>query len=416
MKTLFAKVWQPRGTMLEVPAQPPYVAARIPHTIGGPSRYMPEDVSGAPATNGGSQSGGNVRPLRVCLVGPSLDILGGQSVQLDRLLRQLERCQDIAVGFVPMNPRLRGPLRALQRIKYVRTVVTSIAYWVSLRRLRSYDVIHVFSPSYWAFLLGPVPAMTAARLFGRATLLNYHSGEADDHLAHWRTARRLIPLAHRIAVPSQYLHDVFARYGLEAQPIPNFVEVERIPFRERTDPRPVFLSNRNLEPMYNVAGCVRSFARVQAALPEASLIIAGHGSERGRLETLVRELELKHVRFTGAVTPQGMLDLLHEADVLLNSPLIDNMPLSLIEAQAAGLPIVSSSTGGIPVIVTDGVTGLLVPPGDDEALAAAALRMVRERGLAGRLSRAAREHCLANYTWAAVGPAWLSAYRALAAR
>ena len=202
------------------------------------------------------------RPLRVGLVGPSLDILGGQAVQLDRLLRRLGGTSGIEAGFIPMNPRLPGPLRWLQRIKYVRTVVTSIVYAASLLwRVPRFDVIHAFSPSYWAFLLGPVPAVAVARLYGRGALLNYHSGEAADHFGTWRTAVPLARLANHIVVPSGYLREVFARFGLGAEEIHNFVDVESIPFRIRTTVRPAFLSNRNLEPMYNVACCIRAFAR-----------------------------------------------------------------------------------------------------------------------------------------------------------
>ena len=67
-------------------------------------------------------------PIRVVLVGPSMDILGGQAVQVTRLLRRLRELNGIEVGFLPVNPRLPGPLRLLQQIKYVRTVATSIAY------------------------------------------------------------------------------------------------------------------------------------------------------------------------------------------------------------------------------------------------------------------------------------------------
>lgn len=355
------------------------------------------------------------RPIRVCLLGPSLDILGGQAVQLDRLLRGLRGSKGVEVGFIPMNPRLPGPFRALQQIKYVRTVVTSIAYVFSLfRQLRRYDVIHVFSPSYWAFLLGPVPAMAVGRLYGRGVILNYHSGEAADHLATWRTAIPLARLAHRIIVPSGYLREVFAGFGLSAEEIHNFVDTDAIPHRVRTRVRPVFLSNRNLEPLYNVACCIRAFGRIQSRVPSASLTIAGFGSERARLERLVAELGLTSVRFTGRVPPDEMAALLDDADVLLNSPDIDNMPLSLIEALAAGLPIVSTRTGGIPWIVEDGVTGLLVAPGDDSAMADAALRLLNERGLAESISRAGRAVCERSYTWAAVEPRWLHAYRDVA--
>lgn len=354
--------------------------------------------------------------VRVCLVGPSLDILGGQAVQLDRLKRRLETVPGLQVGFLPMNPRLPGPFRALQRIKYVRTVVTSIGYLVSLlRHVGKYDVIHAFSPSYWAYLLGPVPALAVARLFRRGALLNYHSGEAEDHLRRWPGAVSLARLAHRIVVPSGYLTEVFAAFNLRADAIHNFVDTDAIPFRERSPVRPVFLSNRNLEPLYNVACSIRAFARVQRVVPDASLTVAGFGSQRTALEELARELGLSNVRFTGKVPPDDMARLLDEADVLLNSPDIDNMPLSLLEAQAAGLPIVSTSTGGIPFIVRHEVTGLLSPPANDEALAENALRILREPGLAGRLGRAGREACAAMYSWNAVEAQWMDVYRELAA-
>ena len=345
-----------------------------------------------------------------------MDIVGGQAVQLARLHEQLRNTPGLDVGFLPMNPRLPGPLRILQKVKYIRTVATSIAYWVLLlSRVRRFDVVHAFSPSYWAFLLGPVPALFVARVFGRGALLNYHSGEAEDHLQNWRSTVPLTKLAHRIVVPSGYLQDVFARFGLSAEPIPNFINAETIPHRERSSPQPVFLSNRNFEVHYNVACSIRAFARVQKRIPSASLIVAGYGSQRQQLEELSKQLGLRNVRFTGKVSPGEMALLLNEADILLNSPDIDNMPLSLIEAQAAGLPVVSTSTGGIPWIVKDGETGLLVAPGDDEALANASLRMLEEPGLALRLTRAARATCLNQFSWAAVEGAWVRVYRELAA-
>src|SRR6185369_13727514 len=87
--------------------------------------------------------------IRVLLVGPSMDILGGQAVQVTRLQRRLRELEGIEVGFLAVNPRLPGPLRLLQRIKYVRTISTSIAYGLSLlKEIRKHDVIHAFSASY----------------------------------------------------------------------------------------------------------------------------------------------------------------------------------------------------------------------------------------------------------------------------
>jgi glycosyltransferase involved in cell wall biosynthesis len=357
----------------------------------------------------------DARRVRVCLVGPSLDILGGQAVQAQRLLERLSQSPRLAVSFLPVNPRLPGPLRLLQRIKYVRTIATSIAYVATLvRQLSRVDVVHCFSASYWSFVLAPLPAMAVGRAFGKKVVLNYRSGEAEDHLSRWRgSAVPAMRLAHRIIVPSEYLVEVFRRFGLHAEAIANFVELDRIPFRERSTPRPVFLSNRNFAAHYDVGSVLRAFALIQRAHPDASLLVAGDGEQRDELRSLARSLQLKQVEFLGGVAQREMPALYDRADVYLNSPRIDNMPNSVLEAFAAGLPVVTSDAGGIPYIARDEETALMVPAGDPERLARAALRMLDEPGLAQRLTRAAREECEGRYTWEAVRGEWERCYLSL---
>jgi glycosyltransferase involved in cell wall biosynthesis len=365
--------------------------------------------------SGTADRGARPSAVRVCVVAPSLDILGGQAVQAQRLVTRLREIPSLDVRFLPVNPRLPGPLRLLQRVKYVRTLATSIAYGASLlRALRRTDVVHAFSASYFSFLLAPLPAMLVARLYGRRVVLNYRSGEADDHLRRSRVAVLAMRLAHEIVVPSGYLVDVFARFGLHARSIHNFVEIERIPHRARPAPRPVFLSNRNLEPMYNVACVLRAFAAIQRRVPEATLIVAGFGSQREELEALARALGLRGVEFVGRVRPEEMPALYDRADVYLNAPDIDNMPNSIIEAYAAGLPVVTTDAGGIPYIVEHERTGLMVPRNDHEAMAAAALRILEEPELARGLAAAARAECLAKYVWATVRRQWESMYLSFA--
>lgn len=356
-------------------------------------------------------------PIRVCVVAPSLGILGGQAVQALRLVEHLHGVAGISMELLPVNPRLPGVLGRLQSIKYVRTVLTSAAYVTSLlRRLRHYDVIHVFSASYWSFLLAPLPAMAIGRLFRKQVILNYHSGEAADHLARSRIAVRAIRLAHRVVVPSRYLVEVFARFGVEATAIGNFVDVERIPYRRRTRLTPSVLTNRNLEPMYNVACVIRAFARIQAEVPDATLTVAGFGSQRTPLETLAVELGLRHVSFVGRVPAGEMGALYDRADLFLNGSNIDNMPLSLLDAFAAGVPVVTTDAGGIPYMVESERTGIVVPIEDDGALAAASLRLLRDAALATRIADAARAECLAHYVWPVVQEQWVSQYRGMAGR
>ena len=353
-------------------------------------------------------------PIRVCLVGPSLDILGGQAVQLQRLSGKLREVPELEVDILPVNPRLRGPFRALQRVKYVRTIVTSIAYgWSLIRSLGRYDVVHCFSASYFSFVLAPLPAMAVARLYGKGVVLNYRSGQADDHLTRWPSAVKQMRMAHAIVVPSGYLVDVFARFGLTAHSIFNFVDVDAIKFRRRDRVAPVFLSNRNFEAHYNVACVLRAFARVQHELPDARLIVAGDGAQRASLHALAQQLGLRNVEWRGPVPPAEMAGLYDSADVYLNAPSIDNMPNSIIEAYAAGLPIVTTDAGGIPHIATHEQTALVVKTNDDAALAAGAMRLLREPGLAARLADAGRRECLTKYVWPAVRDEWTRLYTRL---
>lgn len=214
-----------------------------------------------------------------------------------------------------------------------------------------------------------------------------------------------------IVVPSGYLVDVFKRHGFCATAVPNFIEIERFPYRERRELQPIFFSNRNFQEHYNVSCILRAFSRIQAQFPHARLVIAGDGLLRERLHSEASTLGLRNVQFVGAVPPERMPMFYDQADVYLNAPNIDNMPSSLLEAAACGLPMVSTDAGGIPYIMQHGKTGLMVPCNDDEALAREALRLFTEPGLALRLASAAHAEVLARYTWDSVESGWLAIYR-----
>lgn len=355
------------------------------------------------------------RPIRVCIVAAPPEWLGGQAIQAMRLLDGLADEACVEAELLPIHPRLPGALHLLHRIKYVRTVVYSIAYFsLLLLRLPRFDVVHVFAASYFSFLVTPTPAVLIAKLYGKPVLLNYHSGEAEDHLRRWpRTTRAILKLADRIIVPSRYLVEVFARFGFRAEAVHNTTPLDRFRFRSRRPLRPVLLSNRNLESHYNVADTLRAFALIEQARPEAGLIVAGDGSRRGQLRALAAELGLKQVEFVGAIPAAEMPKLYDEADILINASLVDNMPLSLIEAFACGLAVVSSEAGGIPHLVSDGETGLLVPCGDHRALADAVLRLLADAELAAGLIERGYAEAL-QYTWAAARIGWLKHYRELA--
>jgi L-malate glycosyltransferase len=357
----------------------------------------------------------SARP-RVLIVAPSLAFLGGQAIQAQYLFEQLSREPGVEMGFLAVDPRLPGPLRLLQKIKYIRTLVTVPAYALYLlARVPRYDVVHIFSAAYWSFLLSPTPALLAGALYRKRMILNYRSGEAEDHFRRWRTALPTVRLADAVVVPSGYLVDVFRRFGVSASPIFNTVSTERFVFRTRNPLRPRFLSNRNFHPMYNVGNTLRAFALIAARYPEASLTVAGGGSQQRELEALAATLELRNVDFVGPVPPAKMPSLFADTDIYLNSSEIDNMPTSIIEAFAAGAPVITTNAGGIPYIVSHQRTALVVNPRDPPAMADCAFRLLEDPQLARTLIENARREC-DKYTWEAVKGEWIKLYRTMAAR
>ena len=346
---------------------------------------------------------------RIGVVAASLAILGGQGVQAAAQMRELGR-EGYPVEFVPINPGFPRPLARVRRWPYARTAVNEALYLTSLRRLARVDVVHVYSAAYWSFLLGPALAIAAGRALGKRVVLNYHSGEADHHLATW--GRRVHPwlrAADEIVVPSEYLRDVFARHGYAARVIANIVDLGRFRYRERIPLAPRLLSTRNLEAYYRVDVTLDAFALVRERYPDATLTIAGSGSLEPALRRRAQELGPRGIRFVGRVEPQHLPRLCDAADVFVNASVVDNQPVSVLEAFASGLPVVSTATGDLVNLVRDGETGLIAPALDPAASAKAVMTLLERPDMARELARRGREE-VQRFTWARVRDAWAEVY------
>jgi len=349
------------------------------------------------------------RDLAIVLVAPTLDILGGQGIQARSLLQALVH-EGFAASLLPVNPRFPRGLGWLRRIPVLRTLLNQLLYVTSLTALRHADVVHVFSASYWSFLLAPVPALLAARLFGVRCILNYHSGEAAEHLGKWGLlVHPWLALADEIVVPSVYLHQVFAAHGYKSRVIANIIDTSAFRFRVRDPLRPLLLSNRNLESHYRVGNTLQAFALLREKFPEAQLTVAGYGSEAGKLQAWVKEHGVEGVTFPGRVEPEAMPQLYADADIYLNSSVIDNQPISILEAFAAGVPVISTATGDIGAMIVHNRTGILVPADAPDAMAAAITALLLAEGAGAVLATNARKE-VERYTWPAVCKAWTALY------
>ena len=220
-------------------------------------------------------------PIRVAIVAPSMGILGGQAVQADRLLQAWQGDPDVQAWLVPINPIPPGVFKHAVDVKYLRTIATQLFYWPQLfRELKHADVVHVFSASYFSFLLAPLPAVLVAKLLGKPVVMNYRSGQAPDHLRRSAIARGTLRWVERNAVPSPFLQGIFREHGISAEVIPNIVDVDRFSFRKRQPLAPRVLSTRNFEALYDVDCTLRAFQLVQRQFPDAELTLVGGGDRK----------------------------------------------------------------------------------------------------------------------------------------
>ena len=224
-------------------------------------------------------------------------------------------------------------------------------------------------------------------------VMNYRSGQAPDHLRRSAIARNTF--APWTAMPSRphFLRDVFARYRNRFRSRPEHCRRRSFCVSAPRAAPPELLSTRNFESLYNVACTLRAFRLVQDRYPDASLTLVGAGSEDESLRALAQSLELSNVTFAGRVPPADIWRYYADADIYLQTPNIDNMPASVLEAFASGCAVVATNAGGVPAILTDGVHGLLVDCDDHQAAAARVVDLLEDPSLVRRLTTAARESC-----------------------
>jgi len=342
----------------------------------------------------------------VLLVSPLPPRAGGIGIQSAMLLRGL-RADGWTVRTVRSNTGERVVTHWPRMLRRVALGLVWLGFLarVAVGLLRSRVVILVTS-SWLTFHLKARPVLRVAAWLRRPVILLYKGGDAGNFLAaEGAVVLPSLRRAARLVVPSEFLRDMFAKYGLTATVVPNLIDAERFVYR----PRPVAplrgLVTRSLESIYNNALAIRAWAILRRRHPEAELWIAGEGPEEASLRRLAEELCPGAVRFLGQQRHEDMGRLYDQCTVLVNPTNIDNMPGSVLEGQTAGLPVVSTNVGGVPLLVQHGETGLLVPPDDAEAMAAAVERLMTEDGLAERLVRQARE-AVRPYQWQAVGAKW----------
>jgi glycosyltransferase involved in cell wall biosynthesis len=352
---------------------------------------------------------GTAWPWSILIVGPLPPPSGGMANQTRQLARLLsdEGCE---VAIAQVNAPYRPSWIA--RVRGVRALFRLAPYLVALwRDTRRADVVHVMANSGWAWHLFAAPAVWIGKLRRKAVVVNYRGGDAASFLH--RQARWVVPTIKRasiVIVPSGFLARVFADNGVIARIVPNVVDLERFAPGVNEGATPHLIVTRNLEDIYDIPTALRAFVVVRNSFPAARLTVAGSGPRYEDLLGLASTLGIAEaVMFTGRLDNEDIATLYRAADLLLNPSRVDNMPNSLLEAMASGVPIVSTNVGGIPHLVRDGETALLVSPNDPAAMAAAALSVLNDKALAKRLRTRGLDASKA-YSWPSVRTQLASVY------
>lgn len=348
--------------------------------------------------------------IHIGLVGPLPPPFGGMANQT-RQLAELLRSEGLTVSLVQTNSDYRP--KWISRLPFIRALFRLVPYLLVLwQQTGRVHIMHVMANSGWSWHLFAAPAIWMAKLRNTPVIVNYRGGEAQSFLTRsTKLVRITMRQSSALVVPSGFLKAVFDRFDLPATIVPNIVDISRFnnPSPYRAIRRHLFVA-RNLEPIYDNETAIRAFSVVFSKHPDASLTIAGSGPQAQSLLELSERLGLAGaVVFAGRLDRDAMAHAYRKADIALNPSLVDNMPNSVLEALASGIPVVSTNVGGVPFIVISEQTALLVPPKSPEKMAEAILRLMDDSVLSRKLIDSGLAE-VQKYTWQQVWPVLADVY------
>lgn len=260
--------------------------------------------------------------------------------------------------------------------------------WTILQRRNEIDILIVHIYSGPSFVVEDI-ASILGKVFGRRMIMFLHGGAMPEFMARFpQWTRRVFSRASSIIAPSPFLAKAIEPYGFRAQVIPNVIDLSQYPYRQRAQLRPRLFWMRSFHEVWNPLMAVRVLARLRKRATDATLVLAGQDKglqvEAQRLADSLGVLDA--IRFPGYLKVEDKVREFGQADIFINTNRIDNMPVAVVEACAMGLPVVTTNVGGIPDLLTDGQTALLVPDDDDEKMAEAILSLLERPDLASHLS------------------------------
>ncbi|WP_322486974.1 glycosyltransferase family 4 protein [Chloroflexus sp.] len=337
--------------------------------------------------------------------GHSVDILGGVGTRRENTGARVFTFPFISRQFWQALPPLR---RAYAEAKLLERLTMAIAALPTLVR-GNYQLIHLQKP------YDLLPALLARRLSGAKVILGCHG---EDFYRGDRWLARHVDAA--VSCSRFNAQTIAGRYGFTPEVVFNGIDTDLF-HPQPPDPAlrarlgvpataPLLLFVGRLQPWKGVETAIRALSYI----PQAHLIIAGDGEDRARLAAIANELDLnERVQFWGNVSRLQLPALYASVDLLVaTSYASETFGIGPVEAQACGLPVVATRFGGFPEVVAEGQTGLLVPPRDPAALAAAVNELLADPGRRAAMAAAAPAWA-AQFAWPAVVDRIEAVYRAV---
>lgn len=277
---------------------------------------------------------------------------------------------------------------------------------IKCRKVVDYVLIDTYSTyNFWyAFFVSQL-----CRLLQLKYIPKLHGGDLPHRLAkNPRLCRMIFKHAYRNVVPSGYLHEAFKDKGFaELLYIPNTIELHKYPFLKRDSAvTPKLLWVRSFTAIYNPQMALRVFKALKKDFPDCELCMVGPDKDGtlDQIKDMARQLDLK-VRFTGKLSKAEWIALSVEYNIFINTSHYDNMPISVIEAIALGLPVVSTNVGGISYLLRDQKTALLVDDNDDQAMTSALRQLIENPGMKAQLVQDAYA-MVQEFDWSKVKSKW----------
>jgi glycosyltransferase involved in cell wall biosynthesis len=304
-----------------------------------------------------------------------------------------------AHGYSPTSIETLGPLlerdfrviytsdrrnQLLRLLDMIRVLVRSCRH-VDTALIDTYST----SSFYYAWVISQL-----ARLLGVRYVPILRGGDLPERLRRSPRLCRMI-FGHSVVniAPSEYLAGAFQRAGHATSVIPNCIPLRECRFTDRTSFPPRLLWVRSFDRSYNPGLAVRVLAELRQTYPDAALCMVGPDKDGSRVECerLAGELGVREqVAFAGRLSKNEWRTLSEKYSIFVSTTNVDNTPVSVMEAMALGLPVVSTNVGGVPFLLRNEETGLLVDANDPSAMASAVIRLAESPELGQRLARNAR--------------------------